>query len=77
MVYWSEFKNVILPWVVAGLLVSLVISDGRRRDKENATQQLRLSQSIEQIHSLLSTNGYMVPPTSPERGSAFGDSGLR
>jgi hypothetical protein len=74
VVYWTEFKNTILPWVIAGALVWLVVSDGRRRSEEMTAQQLRLTQSIEQIHLLLSTQGYLSPPISPstDNGSPFG-----
>jgi hypothetical protein len=74
MLYWTEFKNSILPWVIAGSLVALVVSDNRRRNEEMAEQQLRLTQSIEQIHLLLSTQGYLSPPTMPstENRSPFG-----
>ena len=74
MVYWTEFKNTILPWVIAGALVWLVVSDGRRRNEEMTAQQLRLTQAIEQIHLLLSTQGYISPPTTPstDTGSPFG-----
>ena len=65
MIYWAEFKNTILPWLIAGLLVWLVVSDGRRRNEEMTAQQLRLTQSIEQIHLLLSTQGFISPPTTP------------
>jgi hypothetical protein len=65
MVYWAEFKTSILPWVIAGLLIWLVIGDGRRREEAFAEQQLRLSQSVEQIHLLLSTQGFIAPPTTP------------
>ena len=65
MIYWTEFKSAILPWVIAGLLVWLVVSDGRRRDEEMAAQQLRLSQSLENIHLLMSTQGFISPPITP------------
>ena len=74
MVYWTEFKNSILPWMIAGSLVWLVVSDGRQRTEEISAQQLRLTQAIEQIHLLLSTQGYLVPPTQESR-SAFSDFG--
>jgi hypothetical protein len=74
MVYWTEFKTTILPWVIAGALIWLVVSDGRRRDGEMMAQQLRLTQSIEQIHLLLSTQGFISPPTTPltDLASPFG-----
>ena len=74
MIYWNEFKTTILPWVIAGSLIGLVVSDNRLRNEELASQQLRLTQSIEQIHLLLSTQGYLSPPITPstETGSPFG-----
>ena len=76
MIYWVEFKNTILPWVIAGLLVWLVVSDSRRRDETFSTQQLRLTQSLEQIHLLLSTQGYLSPPTMPTMDNASPSVGL-
>jgi hypothetical protein len=65
MVYWTEFKSAILPWVIAGSLIWLLVSDGRRREEEFAVQQLRLSQSLENLHLLMSTQGYISPPITP------------
>ena len=69
MIYWTEFKTTLLPWVIAGLLIWLIVNDGRRRDEEFAAQQLRLTQSLEQIHLLLSTQGYLSPPITPTGAS--------
>ena len=74
MEIWSEFRRHILPWLIAGAVVGLMAHQENKRTARLNELLLRQAQSLESVHILLSTQGYLVPPTQEPR-SVFGDFG--
>lgn len=66
---WTEFKTAILPWVLAGAVVSFMIAEHRRTTAALVDANTRLASAVEQqgkaldgIRTLLSSQGYTLPP---------------
>ena len=74
MEIWSEFRRHILPWLIAGAVVGLMAHQENKRTARLNELLLRQAQSLESVHILLSTQGYLVPPTQEPRSvfEAFG-----
>jgi hypothetical protein len=67
--YWIEFKNTILPWVLAGGVVTFLVHEHRQTTQALMGANARLADAIEQqgkalegVRQLLATQGYTVPP---------------
>jgi hypothetical protein len=66
---WTEFKNTILPWVLAAGVVAFLITEHRRTTNALVDANTRLAQAVEQqgkaldgVRSLLASQGYTLPP---------------
>jgi hypothetical protein len=67
--YWIEFKNTILPWMLAGGVVTFLIHEHRQTTEALLGANARLAAAVEQqgqalegVRQLLATQGYTVPP---------------
>jgi len=74
MVIWTEIRQNILPWLLAGAVIGMMAHQENKRTVKLNELLLRQAQSLESVHILLSTQGYLVPPTQESR-SAFSDFG--
>ena len=71
---WVEFKNAILPWLLAGAVVAFMIAEHRRTTGALLDANTRLANAVEQqgkaldgVRGLLSSQGYTLPPlTKPQ-----------
>lgn len=70
MTYWTEFKNTILPWVLAAGVVTFLVTEHRRTTDALLTANARLAsavevqgQALEGVRQLLAAQGYTLPPT--------------
>lgn len=63
MTLWIEFRNHILPWLIAAAVVGLMAHQERQRTLTLNAALVRQAQAIEAQNSLLATQGYLVPPT--------------
>jgi hypothetical protein len=66
---WTEFKNAILPWLLAGAVVAFLIAEHRRTTGALVDANTRLATAVEQqgkalegVRALLAAQGYTVPP---------------
>ena len=66
---WSEFKNAILPWLLAGAVVVFLINEHRRTTEALLSANARLATAVDQqgkaldgVRALLSSQGYTLPP---------------
>ena len=66
---WIEFKNTILPWLLAGAVVAFLIAEHRRTTAALLEANSRLANAVEQqgkaldgVRSLLASQGYTLPP---------------
>jgi hypothetical protein len=71
---WDEFKQVVLPWVLAAGVIAFVWHmTGQLLYQYEASARLQaqhieaLSKEVEGIKDLLSQQGYVVPPTAAGR----------
>ena len=71
---WQEFRRHVLPWILAGSIIGLQANQENKRTARMNELLLRQAQSLESVHILLSTQGYLVPPIQEPR-SAFSDFG--
>ena len=69
MSIWTEFKNAILPWLLAGGVVAFLITEHRRTTGALVDANTRLANAVEQqgkaldgVRALLSAQGYTLPP---------------
>jgi hypothetical protein len=69
MPIWIEFKNTILPWLLAAAVVSFLIMEHRRTTEALMSANSRLADAVEQqgralegVRQLLSSQGYTLPP---------------
>jgi hypothetical protein len=70
---WTEFRTHVLPWVLAGAVIALMSFQENKRTARLNELLLRQAQSLESVHILLSTQGYLVPPALPlDDASEFG-----
>jgi hypothetical protein len=66
---WSEFKNTILPWLLAGGVVAFLITEHRRTTDALLEANGRLANAVEEqgkaldgVRALLASQGYTLPP---------------
>jgi hypothetical protein len=69
MSIWTEFKNTILPWLLAAGVVTFLITEHRRTTQALLDANTRLAGAVEQqgkalegVRSLLASQGYTLPP---------------
>jgi hypothetical protein len=74
MQIWTEFQRHVLPWLIAGTVIGLMSYQENKRTARLNELLLRQAQSLESVHILLSTQGYLVPPIQEPR-SVFEDFG--
>ena len=71
---WTEFKNAILPWLLASAVVAFLIAEHRRTTDALLAANARLATAVDQqgkaldgVRALLSSQGYTLPPlTKPQ-----------
>ena len=68
---WTEFKNAILPWLLAGAVVAFLIAEHRRTTAALMDANTRLAHAVEEqgkaldgVRALLGSQGYTLPPLS-------------
>ena len=68
---WTEFKNAILPWLLAAAVVAFMIAEHRRTTAALLDANTRLANAVEQqgkaldgVRALLASQGYTLPPLS-------------
>ena len=68
---WTEFKNAILPWLLAGAVVAFLIAEHRRTTAALLDANTRLAHAVEEqgkaldgVRALLGSQGYTLPPLS-------------
>ena len=74
MSIWTEFKNAILPWMLAGAVITFLIAEHRRTTAALLDANTRLAGAVEQqgkaldgVRALLASQGYTLPPlTKPQ-----------
>jgi len=66
---WTEFKNAILPWLLAGGVVAFLVTEHRRTTAALVEANERLAAAVEQqgqalegVRALLASQGYTLPP---------------
>jgi hypothetical protein len=66
---WTEFKNTILPWILAAAVVAFLIAEHRRTTGALLEANNRLANAVDQqgkaldgVRSLLASQGYTLPP---------------
>lgn len=71
---WTEFKNAILPWLLASAVVAFLITEHRRTTEALLAANARLASAVDQqgkaldgVRTLLASQGYTLPPlTKPQ-----------
>lgn len=74
LTYWIEFKNTILPWLLAGGVVTFLVHEHRRTTEALLGANERLASAVEEqgkalegVRQLLASQGYTLPPpTAPQ-----------
>jgi hypothetical protein len=71
---WTEFKNSILPWLLAGGVVAFLIAEHRRTTGALLDANTRLAHAVDQqgkaldgVRALLASQGYTLPPLAERR----------
>ena len=71
---WTEFKNSILPWLLAGGVVAFLIAEHHRTTDALLAANARLATAVEQqgkaldgVRGLLASQGYTLPPLAEKR----------
>ena len=71
---WKEFKNSILPWLLAGVVVAFLVAEQRRTTQARLDANARLADAVEQqgkalddVRALLASQGYTLPPLTESR----------
>lgn len=71
---WTEFKNTLLPWLLAAGVVAFLIAEHRRTTEALLAANARLAAAVEQqgkaldgVRGLLASQGYTLPPLSGPR----------
>jgi hypothetical protein len=66
---WAEFKNTILPWLLAGGVVAFLVTEHRRTTATLVDANARLAEAVAEqgkaldgVRSLLAAQGYTLPP---------------
>jgi hypothetical protein len=74
MSIWTEFKNTILPWLLAGGVVAFLIAEHRQTTKALLDANARLAGAVEQqgraldgVRGLLASQGYTLPPLATKQ----------
>jgi hypothetical protein len=74
MSIWMEFKNSILPWLLAALVVAFLIAEHRETTRALLEANSRLAEAVEKqgealdgVRSLLASQGYTLPPLTEPR----------
>jgi hypothetical protein len=69
MPIWIEFKNTVLPWLLAAGVVAFLIAEHRRTTEALLTANTRLAEAVEAqgealegVRALLAAQGYTLPP---------------
>ena len=69
LTYWTEFKNTILPWLLAGGVVMFLVNEHRQTTQALLGANARLAEAVEEqgkalegVRQLLSAQGYTLPP---------------
>lgn len=72
--YWNEFKNTILPWLLAASVVTFLVMEHRRTTEALMGANARLAAAVEEqgkaldgVRALLSAQGYTVPPLNAQQ----------
>ena len=65
MTYWVEFKNTILPWLLAGSVVTFLVMEHRRTTDALLGANARLAEAVEEQGKALEG----VRTCSPVRGT--------
>jgi hypothetical protein len=71
---WIEFKNTILPWLLAGAVVTFLIAEHHRTTDALLQANNRLATAVETqgkaldgVRGLLASQGYTLPPLAEKR----------
>jgi hypothetical protein len=71
---WNEFKNTILPWMLAAGVVAFLIAEHRRTTEALLEANKRLAGAVEQqgkaldgVRGLLASQGYTLPPLATKQ----------
>jgi hypothetical protein len=71
---WTEFKNSILPWLLAAGIVAFLIAEHRRTTQALLAANARLADAVEQqgkaldgVRGLLASQGYTLPPLAAKQ----------
>jgi hypothetical protein len=71
---WNEFKNTILPWLLAAGVVAFLIAEHRRTTDALLEANKRLAGAVEQqgkaldgVRGLLASQGYTLPPLATKQ----------
>ena len=74
MSIWTEFKNAVLPWLLAAGVVTFLIAEHRRTTDALLQANGRLAAAVEQqgkaldgVRALLASQGYTLPPLAEPR----------
>lgn len=66
---WTEFKNAILPWLIAAAVIALLMLEHRRTTAALVAANGRLAEAVEVqgraldgVRDLLAKQGYTLPP---------------
>lgn len=69
MQWWIEFKNTVLPWLLAAAVVAFLVNEQRRTTAALVAANERLSAAVESqgkaldgVRQLLAAQGYTLPP---------------
>lgn len=70
MTIWSEFKQTLLPWVIAALVIGVLLFESHRNSQTildisaRQTEAMReQAKTLDGIRTLMSQQGYVVPPS--------------
>ena len=71
---WTEFKNTILPWLLAAGVVAFLVAEHRRTTEALMSANSRLAEAVEQqgkalegVRQLLAAQGYTLPPFTAQQ----------
>ena len=71
---WNEFKNTVLPWLLAGGVVAFLIAEHRRTTNALLDANARLAGAVEKqgkaldgVRGLLASQGYTLPPLAEKQ----------
>ena len=74
MNFWVEFKNAILPWLLASGVVAFLIAEHQRTTDALLAANARLADAValqgkalDGVRALLAAQGYTLPPLAEPR----------